>query len=262
MPSARRYDLAQGPIEAQWIGPPPDAAPTLVFLHEGLGSVSLWRDFPARLAAATGWGALVYSRYGYGGSGPCPLPRPVSYMHDEALAVLPALLAAAGIREHALVGHSDGGSIALIHAGAAPRPGLRGVAVVAPHLFIEDVNIASIVRLGESFRGTDLARRLRPHHGANLDGAFWGWQRAWVSPEFRDWNIEAYLPQIRVPVLALQGERDAYGTMRQIAAIVAQVAGPVEAVKIADAGHSPQRDRPDLMLARLAAFIAALPPIR
>lgn len=258
----REYLLSGGRVEAAWIGPAPEQAPTLVFLHEGLGCVALWRDFPERLAQATGWGVLVYSRYGYGGSAPCALPRPVSYMHDEALSVLPELLAAAGVREHALVGHSDGGSIALIHAGGARRPGLRGVAVMAPHVFIEDISVRSIAAIGEQFHASDLPDRLRRHHGDNLDCAFWGWQQAWTSPPFHDWNIESYLPRIAVPVLAIQGENDEYGTMRQIDAIVAQAGGGAEAVKLADCGHSPQRDQPDAVLQRLAAFIAALPPIR
>jgi len=260
--NTRTYQLACGPVEAAWHGPSPATAPTLVFLHEGLGSVAMWRDFPARLAQATGWGALVYSRYGYGGSAPCALPRPVRYMHDEALQVLPELMAAAGIREHALVGHSDGGSIALIHAGGAPQQGLRGVAVMAPHVFIEDISVASIAKAGEQFRTTDLAERLRRYHGGNLDCAFWGWQQAWVSPAFRDWNIESYLAAIAVPLLALQGAEDEYGTMLQVAAIVAGAGGPVEAAKLAACGHSPQRDRPEEVLHRLTRFIAALPPIR
>jgi pimeloyl-ACP methyl ester carboxylesterase len=254
--------LSRGRIEAAWFGPPPTAAPTLVLLHEGLGCVAMWRDFPARLVQATGWGALVYSRYGYGGSAPCPRPRPPQYMHDEALEILPELLAAAGIREHVLVGHSDGGSIALIHAGGAPRAGLRGLVVLAPHVFIEDISVASIAKAGEDFRTTDLAERLRRYHGDNLDSAFWGWQRAWVSAEFRHWNIEEYLPRIRVPVLAMQGADDQYGTMQQIGAIVAQAGDTVEAVKLAACGHSPYREQPDATLARITQFIGALPDPR
>jgi pimeloyl-ACP methyl ester carboxylesterase len=227
-------------------------------MHEGLGCAGMWGAFPANLVQATGCGALIYSRYGYGGSAPCALPRPTSYMHDEALTVLPELLGTAGIREHVLFGHSDGGSIALIHAGGAPRPGLLGVAVEAPHVFIEDISVASIVAAGERFRGSDWPERLRRHHGDNLDYAFWGWQRAWVSAEFRDWNIEEYLPRIQVPVLAVQGADDEYGTMRQIGAIVAQAGGTVESLKLARCGHSPHRDRPDEMVARLAGFVAAL----
>lgn len=261
-PGTRFYDLPGGRIEARWIGPPPEVAPTLVLLHQGLGCAAMWGAYPAKLARATGWGALVYSRYGYGGSAPCILPRPTRYMHDEALEVLPALIAAAGLREHALVGHSDGGSIALIHAGGAAQAGLIGVAVEAPHVFIEDISVASIRAAGERFRASDWPERLRRYHGDNLDCAFWGWQRAWVSPEFRVWNIEDYLPRIQVPVLAVQGSDDEYGTMRQIGAIVAGVGGTVEAVKLAGCGHSPHRDRPDEMLARLAGFIAALEQTR
>jgi pimeloyl-ACP methyl ester carboxylesterase len=260
--TSRFYDLSGGRIEARWIGPAPADAPTLVLLHQGLGCVGMWGHFPARLAQATGWGALVYSRYGYGGSTPCSLPRPTSYMHDEALAVLPELIAAAGLREHALIGHSDGGSIALIHAGGAAQPGLLGVSVEAPHVFIEDISVSSIRAAGERFRSSDWPERLRRYHGDNLDCAFWGWQQAWVSPEFRDWNIEEYLPRIRVPVLAIQGSDDEYGTMRQIGAIVAQAGNTVEAVKLAGCGHSPHRDRPEEVVARIAGFIAALPAKR
>jgi pimeloyl-ACP methyl ester carboxylesterase len=258
----QHYDLAGGRIESAWFGPAPSEMPTLVLLHEGLGCVAMWRDFPERLAERTGWGVFAYSRYGYGGSAPCALPRPTSYMHDEALTVLPELLSVAGVGAHALVGHSDGGSIALIHAGGAARDCLRGVAVLAPHVFVEDVSVQSIARAGTQFLGSDLPTRLGRYHGVNLDCAFWGWQRAWVSAEFRGWNIEDSLPRIRVPVLAIQGEDDEYGTMRQVQAIAALSGGPVELAKLARCGHSPQRDQPETVLDRLARFVAALPPIR
>ena len=261
-------------LECAWHGPGQDEAPTLVFLHEGLGSVSAWRDFPARLAAATGWGALVYSRAGYGGSDPVPLPRPLRFRHDEALVALPEVLRAAGIRDAVLVGHSDGASIALIHAGAdrhamragqsfAPRPPslrLRGLVLEAPHVFCEDVTVRSIADAAVRYRAGDLRRALERHHGPNVDVAFWGWNRAWLDPLFREWNLEDYLPGIDVPVLLLQGEEDAYGTVRQLDAIGAGCRGPVERVLLPACGHAPHRDQPERTLQEMARFIHALPP--
>ena len=247
-------------LECAWHGPGPDAAPTLVFLHEGLGSVSAWRDFPARLAAATGWGALVYSRAGYGGSDPVALPRPLRFMHDEALVALPEVLRAADIRDAVLVGHSDGASIALIHAGGVPDPRLRGLVLEAPHVFCEDLTVRSIAAAGERYRQGDLRRALERHHGPNVDIAFWGWNRAWLDPLFREWNLEEYLPGIDVPVLLLQGEEDAYGTVRQLDAIGAGCRGPVERVLLPACGHAPHRDQPERTLQEMARFIRALPP--
>jgi pimeloyl-ACP methyl ester carboxylesterase len=248
-------------LEARWIGPPPESAPALVFLHEGLGSLSLWRDFPERLARETGCGALIYSRAGYGKSDPVPLPRPVRFMHDEA-AILPRVLAAAGIREHILVGHSDGASISLIyagnHAGSRPAAGLRGLILEAPHVFAEPHGLASIAKIGEAYRTTDLRQRLARHHGENVDVAFRGWNDVWLNPEFRAWNLEEFLPGIEVPTLILQGEEDEYGTWRQVEAIERRSGGPVEAVAVPDCGHSPHRERPDLTLAAMARFVARI----
>ncbi len=244
-------------LEARWAGPPPEEAPTLVFLHEGLGSTSLWRDFPDRLAAETGCGALAYSRAGYGKSDPVPLPRPVRFMHDEA-AVLPKVLAAAGIREHILIGHSDGASISLIHAGSGPAPGLRGLILEAPHVFTEPHGLASIARMTEAYRTTNLRERLARHHGANVDVAFRGWNDVWLNPEFAAWNIEEYLPAIRVPVLILQGEDDEYGTWRQVEAIERRSGGPVESIAIPHCGHSPHREQPDVTLQAMRGFVVRL----
>ncbi|MFL6263473.1 MAG: alpha/beta fold hydrolase [Thermoanaerobaculia bacterium] len=244
-------------LEARWTGPAPEEAPTLVFLHEGLGSTSLWRDFPDRLTRETGYGALVYSRAGYGKSDPVPLPRPVRFMHDEAV-VLPKVLAAAGIREHILVGHSDGASISLIHAGSAPAPGLRGMILEAPHVFTEPHGLASIARMREAYRDTDLRARLSRHHGDNVDVAFRGWNDVWLNPEFAAWNIEEYLPAIRVPILILQGEDDEYGTWRQVEAIERQSGGSVESIAIPDCGHSPHREQPDVTLRAMADFVMRL----
>jgi pimeloyl-ACP methyl ester carboxylesterase len=247
-------------LEIAWHGPPPGEAPTLVFLHEGLGSVSAWRDFPPRIARETGWGALVYSRWGYGGSDPVTPPRSLRYMHDEALVTLPEVLERAGVREAVLVGHSDGGSIALLFAGsrlpAAQK--LRGLVLEAPHVFVEDVSVASIAAAAEAYRTTDLRQRLTRHHGSNVDGAFWGWNRAWLDPEFRRWNIEEYLPHVRVPALVIQGRDDAYGTVAQVDAIERQSGGPVSRLLLPGCGHAPHKDQPDATAAAIESFVAQI----
>ncbi|HSU16102.1 alpha/beta hydrolase [Longimicrobium sp.] len=241
-------------LEYRWAGPRPDRAPTVVFLHEGLGSAGLWRDFPVRLAAATGCGAVAWSRAGYGASDPVSLPRPVRFMHDEA-AVLGEVIGGLGIGGHVLFGHSDGASIALIHAGSAPAPGLRGMVLEAPHVFTEPHGLASIAAIRDVYRTTDLRERLARHHGANVDVAFRGWNDVWLDPDFRAWNIEAYLPAIRVPALVVQGEDDEYGTWRQVEAIQRQSGGPVAVLPIPQCGHSPHREHPDAVLAAAAAFV-------
>ena len=241
-------------LEHVWHGPPPDAAPTLVFLHEGLGCVSTWRDFPARLAEATGCGALVYSRAGYGASDPVALPRPLRFMHDEA-ALLPEVLDAAEVRECVLVGHSDGASIALIHAGSAPSPRVRGLALMAPHVFVEDVTVRSIEQAAVRYEAGDLRRALERHHGANVDVAFRGWNRSWLDPAFRSWNLEEFLPGIRVPMLLVQGQDDEYGTLRQLDAIEAGCRAPVRRLVLAECGHAPHRDQPEQTLAAMKRFV-------
>ena len=242
-------------LEIAWHGPPPAQAPTLVFLHEGLGCVAMWRDFPAALAEATGTGALVYSRVGYGHSPPVSLPRPLTYMHDEA-AALPALLDRMEVREAILVGHSDGASIALIHAGSAPGPRLRGIALEAPHVFCEDISVASIAAARDAYvdAKSELRARLARYHD-DVDGAFWGWNRAWLDPGFRAWNLEAYLPRIDVPVLVVQGEDDAYGTLAQVDSIARGVRGPFTRRILAKCGHSPHKDQPEATLAAMTAFV-------
>ena len=245
-------------LEYEWHGPPPGAAPTLVFLHEGLGCISLWRDFPARLAAATGCGALVYSRAGYGYSDPVPLPRPLRFMHEEALVVLPEVLAAAEVQDAILVGHSDGGSIALIHAGGVPGAPVRGLCLEAPHVFCEDLSVASIALAAEKYRQGDLRRALERHHGANVDVAFWGWNQAWLDPAFRGWNIQEYLGGIRCSALVVQGEDDEYGTLAQVDAIEAGSGGSVQRLVLPACGHSPHRAQPEATLAAMSAFIRDL----
>jgi len=246
-------------LECLWLGPRPEAAagPTLVFLHEGLGSVSLWRDFPARLVAATGLGALVYSRRGYGASDPAPLPWSVRYMHDEGLEGLPAFLRAAGVGEHILVGHSDGASIALIYAGGTPAPGLQALVLEAPHVFTEEMNLTAIAATRAAYAETDLRARLARHHGDNVDIAFNGWAGAWLDPAFVHWNLEEYLPAVRVPALIVQGEDDEYGTVAQCDAIRGQSGAPVDVQMLPACGHSPHRDQADATLRAMADFVNA-----
>lgn len=235
-----------------------DAA-TLVFLHEGLGSVSAWRDFPDALASATECAALVYSRWGHGASETLAASRGARFMHDEALVVLPELLDALGIGDPILIGHSDGASIALIHAGACVRP-VRALILEAPHVFVEDISIESISRMRELYETGDLRDRLRRHHGDNADGAFRGWNNVWLDPAFRDWNIEEYLSGITCPTLLIQGEDDEYGTLRQVEAIVAAVRGPTETLVLPRCGHAPHRDQREKVLKAMSAFVSGLVP--
>lgn len=231
---------------------PREGAPAIVFLHEGLGSVSMWRDFPQKVADATGCEAVVYSRAGYGRSDPATLPRAVGYMHDEGLAVLPALLAELDLERPILFGHSDGGSIALICAGGTDTP-LAGVIAMAPHVLVEDISVSSIAQAKVAWTTTDLPARLGKYHN-DVDAVFRGWNDIWLHPDFRAWNIEEYLPRIAVPVMAIQGEDDEYGTMDQIDRIAAQ-AKDVELVKLADCRHSPHKDQPQAVIDAVVEFV-------
>ena len=234
-------------------GPAPQDAPTIVLLHEGLGCVSLWRDFPERLAAASGFGVLVYSRLGYGRSTPVVLPRPLDYMTREAVGTLPRVLDSAGVRRAILVGHSDGASIAAIYAGEFNDARLAGVALIAPHFFAEAHGIKAIRAAERAFAESDLKPRLAKYH-ADVEGAFYGWSRAWLDPEFERWSIAESIDRWRVPALAVQGEDDAYGTMRQIEEIRARARVDVETLLLPGCGHAPQFERPAETLAALAAF--------
>jgi pimeloyl-ACP methyl ester carboxylesterase len=230
-------------------------APTLVFLHEGLGSVSMWRDFPEKAAQAAGCAAVVYSRYGHGGSDVLREPRAVDYMHVEALEALPELLDKLGIDDPILVGHSDGASIALLYAAA--RDGVSGLVLMAPHVFVEDIGVKSIAESKTAFQSTDLREKLGRHH-ADAAKTFRGWNDIWLHPDFRGWNIEEYLPRVYCPVLAIQGFDDEYGTMAQLDAIAKQTGGPVELLRLADCRHSPHRDQPGVVLEAMARFIGRL----
>jgi pimeloyl-ACP methyl ester carboxylesterase len=230
-------------------------ASTLVFLHEGLGSVSMWRDFPAKVAQATRCPAIVYSRYGNGQSEVLIDARAVDYMHVEALEVLPALLEALAVREPVLVGHSDGASIALMCA--ASRADVRGGVVMAPHVFVEDLSVESIAAAKVAFETTDLAEKLARHH-ADAVKTFRGWNDIWLRPDFRSWNIEDFLPRIHCPLLAIQGFDDQYGTMAQLEAIARQTGGPIELLRLDNCRHSPHRDQPGVVLEAISRFIDRL----
>ncbi len=227
----------------------------LVMLHEGLGSVSLWRDFPEQLAQATGCRTLVYSRHGYGRSSPLEAPRNVDYMHEEARTWLPAILTGLNIRRPVLFGHSDGASIALIQA-AIPESDVAGIIALAPHIKVEDVTVQGIGAARSAYMNSDLRSRLSRHH-ADVDSTFWGWNRIWLDPAFRSWNIEALLPSIHCPILAIQGEDDEYGTMEQIASI-ARAAPNARLLALKACRHSPHRDQPLAVLAAAGEFVAGL----
>jgi pimeloyl-ACP methyl ester carboxylesterase len=242
-------------LEYSFIGPQPSDAPTLVMLHEGLGCVGLWGDFPDRLQKATGCGVLVYSRAGYGQSSPVTLPRPLTYMHDEARDVLPALLDKTGFRRGLLFGHSDGASIAAIYAGTHQDHRLGGLVLMAPHFFTEDMGIAAIEEARKAYETTDLKSKLARWH-KDPDNAFKGWNGAWLDPGFRQWDITEQLGYIRVPVLIVQGEDDQYGTVRQIEVAEQECYCPVEVALLPGAKHSPQREAPEATLAAVSEFIA------
>ena len=244
-------------LSYEWIDSGPRGAPALVFLHEGLGSIRQWRDFPAKVAAATGCRALVYDRYGYGQSDVLVAPRrSVRFMHDEALRFLPALLERLEVDNPLLVGHSDGASIALIHAGAGYA--VRAVVAMAPHVFIEEICLSAIAAAKKTFETTDLPARLGRYH-RDARKTFYGWADVWLDPEFKEWDIRGdFLPKVRCPVLAIQGHDDEYGTMEQLEEIKRRVAGPCELMKLEQCGHAPFRDQPEIVSAKVAAFVKAL----
>jgi pimeloyl-ACP methyl ester carboxylesterase len=229
---------------------------TLVFLHEGLGSVALWRDFPDKAARRLGAPAVIYSRFGYGQSDGLAAKRTPRFMHEEALDVLPRLLDQLEIEQPLLVGHSDGASIALIHAAASGRP-VQGLVLMAPHVFVEPVCVESIARIREVYRTSDLEQRLARYH-AHVDDAFLGWADTWLLPEFLHWSIEDLLPRIDVPMLLIQGRDDEYGTLAQLDRIEAGVQGPTSRLVLDRCGHSPHRDQEAAVLDAIAAFANGL----
>ena len=250
-------DIGSQRLEYRMIGPRPDAAPTLIILHEGLGCVGLWGDFPDKLQKATGCGVFVYSRAGYGKSSPVKLPRPLSYMHDEARDTLPKLLDAIGFQRGLLIGHSDGASIAAIYAGSHQDHRVGGLTLIAPHFFTEDSGIASIVEAKKAYETGDLRQRLARWH-SDVDNAFKGWNGAWLDPDFRKWDIREFLAYIRVPLQIVQGEDDQYGTVKQIEIAEQECYCPVEVALLKGAKHSPQREAPDATLKTISDFVARI----
>jgi pimeloyl-ACP methyl ester carboxylesterase len=250
----RWLDLADHRLEHVWHGPPPREAPTLVFLHGGLGSVSTWRDFPSLLAESSDCGALVFSRRGYGGSDRALLPRPVRFLHDEALSSLPRILETLGIAEPILVGEGDGASIALI-AAAEGRIRVRGLLLESPHVFVESECLRTIESASRVFERGDLRGALERHHPVDVDATFRGWAGVWLDPEFQAWNIEDALTRVSVPVLAVQGADDPYGTLRQVETIAAKCAGFVKVHVLRNCGHSPHREKPDRTRDEMARFL-------
>jgi pimeloyl-ACP methyl ester carboxylesterase len=244
-------------VAYEWLNEGAGGKATLVFLHEGLGSIRQWRDFPAKVAAATECRALVYDRYGYGQSEVlAERKRSVQFMHDEALNALPELLRSLRVEKPLLIGHSDGASIALIHAGA-DHP-VRGVVAMAPHVFIEPLCLNSIVTAAEQFETTDFAEKLGRHH-RDARKTFYGWADVWLDRNFKSWDIRAdYLPQVRCPVLAIQGYDDVYGTMSQLDELARRVRGPCELLKLKDCGHAPFREQPEQTLAAVVRFVRSV----
>jgi pimeloyl-ACP methyl ester carboxylesterase len=250
-------DLPPLRLEYRMIGPRPGAAPTVVMLHEGLGSVGLWGAFPEQLASATGAGVFVYSRTNYGKSSPGPLPRAVNFMHEEALDVLPRVLAAIGFERGILFGHSDGASIATIYAGGVQDHRVRGLVLMAPHFFTEEMGLAEIRRTNEDYASGNLRDKLKRWH-SDVDSAFRSWSGPWLDPDIRHWDITESLGYIRVPILIIQGAGDQYGTPKQIEAAQQECYCPVEVAMLPGARHSPHRDAPEATLNAAAGFINRL----
>lgn len=243
-------------LEYRMIGPRPAEAPTLVLLHEGLGSVSTWKDFPDQLAARTNCGVFVYSRRGYGGSSRYPDPWPLTYMHEEARDILPRVLDEIGFERGLLVGHSDGASISAIYAGGCNDDRVAGLVLIAPHFFTEDSGLTHIAMAAEAYEHGGLREKLLAHHGDNTDDAFWGWNNAWLHPGFKEWNIENHLPRITVPVLVIQGADDQYGSELQIEAAKRGVNGPFSQCLLDQCTHFPHREQPAATLDVVSDFAA------
>lgn len=244
-------------LEYQCWGPSPDEAPTIVLLHEGLGCVALWRDFPERLAEATGFGVVAYSRAGYGASDPADLPRPLDYMTVEALKVLPQVLDAVGFKRGILLGHSDGATIAAIYAGSVEDYRVRGIALMAPHFFTESMGLDAIAKAKVAYETTDLKSKMAKYH-ADPDNAFWGWNAAWLDPDFKDWNVGDVIDYLRIPSLVIQGAQDQYGTIAQVAEVETRAYSPVDVTLLEDCRHSPHEDQPTATIAAVAEYCATL----
>lgn len=244
-------------LEARMYGPSPEQAATIVLLHEGLGCVDLWRSFPLDLAKATGLGVFVYSREGYGNSDPVQLPRPLDYMERHSLDVLPEVLNAVGVRSAILLGHSDGASIAALYLGNFQDQRVRGLILMAPHFFTEPDGLRSIAEAKDAYEKGDLRERLARYH-KHVDNAFRGWNDAWLHPDFAAWNIGYAIDYVRVPVLAIQGRDDQYGSLAQLDELESRLYSPFEKVILDDCRHSPFIDKPKETLAAVSDFVARL----
>lgn len=257
--AAGKGRLKAGGKSLEWAcwGPEPGEAPVIVLLHEGLGCVALWRDFPERLAQATGLPVLAYSRAGYGQSDPADLPRPLDYMTREAVEVLPQVLDALGASHVVLMGHSDGATIAAEYAGRVEDFRVRGLVLMAPHFFTEDMGLAEIAAAREAFETTDLRDRMARYH-ADPVNAFRGWNDAWLDPGFKDWHVGEVVDYWRIPALVIQGQADQYGTAAQVAEAETRSYAPVEVLMLPECRHSPQFDRPQAVLDAVADFTARL----
>ena len=241
-------------IEAQWHNPGITNRPTLVFMHEGLGCARMWKDFPKRVSDSTGCPSFTFSRFGYGNSDPCSLPWKINFMHTQALNLLPQILKQAGIKKYILIGHSDGGSIGIIFSGSTNTKGLKGLITLAAHVFCEQCSVDSIKQAKKNYEQKDLKKALQKYHGSNTDNAFRGWNNAWLNPNFMNWNIEKYLKKIKVPMLAVQGKDDQYGTDKQIAPIESQV-NSIGSFLLDNCRHSPHLDQPEAVLKIMTKFI-------
>ncbi|MEX0369367.1 MAG: alpha/beta fold hydrolase [Tateyamaria sp.] len=255
--SAGVVSVAGHVLEYARVGPAPDEAPTLVMLHEGLGSLGLWRDWPEALSRATGLGVLVYSRAGYGRSSPVPLPRPLDYMTREAEDVLGPLLDQVGVRSAVLLGHSDGATIAAIYAGSVSDMRVRGLILIAPHFFAEVEGLEAIRAAKAAYEDGDLKDRLARHHD-HPDVAFYGWHDAWTDPGFADWNVADAIDHWRIPAMVVQGAEDEYGTLAQVREVQDRAYSPVETLIVDGAGHAPHQDAPEIVTPAVAAFCETL----
>ena len=234
-----------------------DSRPTLVFLHEGLGSIEMWHDFPEALLEKTGCNGLLYDRWGHGKSDPIDVQRTIQYVHDEALDSLPEVLKNSGVEDTILIGHSDGGSIALIFAAEYPAS-VRGLITEAAHVFVEEITLEGIREAVTVYQTTDLKEKLARYHDSNTEGIFRAWYETWLLPEFKSWNIEDCLPKIECPVLVIQGENDQYGTEAQVESIAGRVAGPATPLLIPDCAHIPHKEATDKVIKEMTAFILKL----
>ncbi|MBU1340382.1 MAG: alpha/beta hydrolase [Proteobacteria bacterium] len=246
--------LGRKKIEILWQKKGQKNYPTLIFLHEGLGCIKMWKDFPWRIAQKTGCPFLVYSRFGYGNSDPCPLPWKINFMHKEALRILPDIIKETQIKDHVLIGHSDGGSIGIIYAGSPRSNGLKGLITIAAHVFCERITVDCIQQAKTNYDRHNLKQRLEKYHGINTDNAFWGWNDVWLNPNFINWNIEKYLNKIKVPMLAIQGKEDQYGTPRQVEAIKEQVTH-IQTHLIDNCRHAAHLEQPERLLNITTQFI-------